>query len=97
MDEESRLRHATSISSSFGRIGRVASSRSADCGKRPPARCDPNGQGVPAWPAFSDAAPVVMHFAQTVHTGAVPSAEALKALDAYFGWRRTAEGESFVK
>jgi len=23
---------------------------------------DPGGNGVPAWPAFSDANPVVMHF-----------------------------------
>jgi para-nitrobenzyl esterase len=60
-------------------------------------RLDPNGEGVAAWPAFSDAKPVVMHFAQTPHTGAVPSAEALKVLDVYFAWRRTPEGEAFVK
>jgi para-nitrobenzyl esterase len=60
-------------------------------------RGDPNGAGVPAWPAFSDANPVVMHFAKTPHTGPVPSAEALKALDAYFAWRRTPEGEAAVK
>ena len=29
---------------------------------------DPNGEGVPAWPAFSDANPVVMYFSQTPHT-----------------------------
>jgi para-nitrobenzyl esterase len=60
-------------------------------------RGDPNGKDVPAWPAFSDANPVVMHFAKTPHTGPVPSADALKALDAYFAWRRTPEGEAFVK
>jgi para-nitrobenzyl esterase len=58
---------------------------------------DPNGEGLPAWPAFSDANPVVMYFAQTPHTGPVPSAESLKSLDAYFAWRRTPEGEAFVK
>jgi para-nitrobenzyl esterase len=58
---------------------------------------DPNGDGVPIWPAFSDAHPVVMHFGQTPHTGPVPSVEALKSLDAYFAWRRTPEGEAFVK
>jgi para-nitrobenzyl esterase len=58
---------------------------------------DPNGEGVPAWPAFSDANPVVMCFGQTPHTGPVPSAEALRSLDAYFAWRRTPEGEAFVK
>jgi para-nitrobenzyl esterase len=58
---------------------------------------DPSGQGVPVWPAFSDANPVVMHFNQTPHTGPVPSAESLKSLDAYFAWRRTAEGEKWAK
>jgi para-nitrobenzyl esterase len=60
-------------------------------------RGDPNGEGVPAWPAFSDANPVVMYFSQTPHTGPVPSAESLKALDAYFAWRRTPEGEAWAK
>ena len=60
-------------------------------------RGDPNGEGVPAWPAFSDANPVVMYFGQTPHTGPVPSAEALKSLDAYFAWRRTPEGEAWAK
>jgi para-nitrobenzyl esterase len=60
-------------------------------------RGDPNGDGVPAWPAFSDANPVVMHFAGTPHTGPVPGADALKALDAYFAWRRTPEGEAAAK
>ncbi len=60
-------------------------------------RGDPNGEGVPAWPAFSDANPVVMYFSQTPHTGPVPSAESLKSLDAYFRWRRTPEGETWAK
>ena len=60
-------------------------------------RGDPNGDGVPTWPAFSDANPVLMYFGQTPHTGPVPSADALKVLDAYFAWRRTPEGEAFVK
>ena len=58
---------------------------------------DPNGEGVPEWPAFSDANPVVMYFSQTPHTGSVPSAESLKSLDAYFEWRRTPEGEAWAK
>ncbi len=36
-------------------------------------RGDPKGKGVPAWPAFSDANPVVMYFAGTAHTGPIPS------------------------
>jgi para-nitrobenzyl esterase len=53
---------------------------------------DPNGHGLPQWPAFSDANPQVMYFAQTPHAGTVPSADSLKVLDAYFAWRRTPEG-----
>jgi len=60
-------------------------------------RGDPNGPGVPEWPAFRDADPVVMYLAQTPHTGPVPSADALRALDAYFAWRRTPEGDAWAK
>jgi para-nitrobenzyl esterase len=60
-------------------------------------RGDPNGEGVPVWPAFSDASPTLMYFAQTPHTGPVPNADALKVLDQYFAWRRTPDGEAFVK
>ena len=60
-------------------------------------RGDPSGEGVPAWPAFSDANPVVMYFSQTPHPGPVPSAESLKSLDAYFAWRRTPEGDAWAK
>ena len=60
-------------------------------------RGDPNGSGVPKWPAFSDANPVVMVLCQPPHTGPVPSEEGLKGLDAYFAWRRTPEGEAAVR
>jgi len=58
---------------------------------------NPNGEGEPSWPSFSDANPVLMYFSQTPHTGPVPSAESLKSLDAYFKWRRTPEGEAWAK
>jgi len=58
---------------------------------------DPNGKGVPTWPAFSDAKSEVMYFGQTPHVGPVPSAESLKVLDEYFKWRRTPEGEAWAK
>jgi len=58
---------------------------------------NPNGKGVPEWPAFSDTNPVVMYFCQTPHTGPVPSAESLKTLDSYFKWRRTPEGDAWAK
>jgi para-nitrobenzyl esterase len=58
---------------------------------------DPNGEGVPEWPAFSDENPVVMVLSQTPHTGPVPSEESLEVLDAYFQWRRTPEGDAWAK
>jgi para-nitrobenzyl esterase len=53
---------------------------------------DPNGSGLPAWPAFSDGNAVVMVFADTPKTGPVPSESSLRALDGYFAWRRSPEG-----
>ena len=55
---------------------------------------DPNGEGVPKWPAFSSKNPQVMYFNQTPKVGPVPSAEALQVLDGYFAWRRAAESEA---
>jgi para-nitrobenzyl esterase len=60
-------------------------------------RGDPNGSGLAKWPAFSDAQPTVMVLKWPLHTGPVPSEEGLKGLDAYFAWRRTPEGETFVR
>jgi para-nitrobenzyl esterase len=53
---------------------------------------DPNGKGIAKWPAFSDQHPEYMYLAGTPHTGPVPNEEGLKALDAYFAWRRSPEG-----
>jgi para-nitrobenzyl esterase len=58
---------------------------------------DPNGIGIAKWPTFSDTNPVVMYLGPTPHTGPVPSAGSLKVLDAYFEWRRSAEGEAWAK
>jgi len=58
---------------------------------------DPNGTGVPKWPTFSDATPVVMYLGPTPHIGPVPSAESLKVLDGYFTWRRSVEEEPLTK
>ena len=54
---------------------------------------DPNGKGMPQWPAFSDEHPELMVFAGTAHTGPLPNPEGLKALDAYFAWRRSPDGQ----
>ena len=53
---------------------------------------DPNGKGMPSWPAFSDQHPELMYFAGTPHIGPVPNEEGLKTLDGYFAWRRSPEG-----
>ena len=60
-------------------------------------RWDPNGDGLPQWPAFSEAKPEVMYLKQTPHTGPVPSEPGLNGLEAYFAWRRTPEGEAAVR
>jgi enterochelin esterase family protein len=57
-------------------------------------RLDPNGDGLPEWPAFSDSQPVVMVFAGTPKTGPVPSESSLRVLDGYFAWRRSPEGSA---
>jgi len=53
---------------------------------------DPNGKGMPQWPAFSDQNPQLMYFAGTPHTGPVPNEAGLKTLNSYFAWRRSPEG-----
>lgn len=60
-------------------------------------RGDPNGEGVPAWPVFTERSPQVMYFNKTPHPGPVPSADSLKVLDSYFAWRRTPEGTAWAK
>ncbi|MEO8097919.1 MAG: carboxylesterase family protein [Acidobacteriota bacterium] len=56
---------------------------------------DPNGPGVPAWPAYNDRDPQSMYFSQTAKVGPVPSLASMKILDEYFAWRRTPEGMKF--
>jgi para-nitrobenzyl esterase len=50
---------------------------------------DPNGDGLPKWPAFSEAKPQAMHFARTAQAGPVLDQGGLKGLDAYHEWRRS--------
>lgn len=58
---------------------------------------DPNGEGVPNWPAFTLQKPDVLYFAQKPYVGPVPDAEALEVLDDYFEWRRTPEGKAWAQ
>lgn len=59
---------------------------------------DPNGEGLPTWPAFTNEQPQSMYLTgPTPFAGAVPSENALNVLDAYFAWRRTPEGKAWAK
>jgi len=49
---------------------------------------DPNGPGLPSWPAFSVASQDAMHFDTKSSARSVPNMAQLKALDGYFAWRR---------
>ena len=58
---------------------------------------DPNGEGLPVWPLFSEKQPRVMRFHNTATVGPVPSEESLRELDAYYAWRRSPEGQAWAK
>ncbi len=60
-------------------------------------RGDPNGDGVPAWPRFTESDRKLMYFKNQAFPGPVPSANGLEVLDAYFAWRRTPEGAAWAK
>ena len=52
------------------------------------AYIDPNAAGLPAWPAYHDAAPQMMYLVGSPKAGPLVSGEGLKILDEYFAWRR---------
>ncbi|HPR30575.1 MAG TPA: carboxylesterase family protein [Prolixibacteraceae bacterium] len=58
---------------------------------------DPNGEGLPEWPAFSNDDPKTMYLNVSPGAGEVPDEEALKVLDAYYAWRRSPEGTAWAK
>jgi para-nitrobenzyl esterase len=49
---------------------------------------DPNGSGLPQWPAFTEGDQRVMYFDGTSKAIPLPNLEKLKAFDAYYSWRR---------
>ena len=57
-------------------------------------RGDPNGEGLPNWPAFNEARPHAMHFSHTAYAGLVVSEEGLNGLDSYFAWRRSGAADT---
>jgi len=57
-------------------------------------RFDPNGAALPQWPAFTSADQRVMFFDGQPSARPVPNIQQIKALDAYYAWRR---GEAKTK
>jgi para-nitrobenzyl esterase len=49
---------------------------------------DPNGPGLPPWPAFSESSQTVMHFDAKPSARPAPNMMQIKAMDEYFAWRR---------
>jgi para-nitrobenzyl esterase len=55
-------------------------------------RGDPNGTGLPRWPAFTSSAAQVMNLDSPSKPIFVPNLEKLQVLDGYYAWRRTQAG-----
>jgi para-nitrobenzyl esterase len=49
---------------------------------------DPNGAGLPAWPAFTEKDQKAMFFDDSSSARAAPNMDKLMALDRYYAWRR---------
>jgi para-nitrobenzyl esterase len=49
---------------------------------------DPNGAGLPAWPAFAPTAQNAMHFDGQSGSRPVPNMTQIKVFDSYYAWRR---------
>lgn len=58
---------------------------------------NPNGDGLPEWPVFSNSNPQVFYLDAEPHTGSVPSEKSLRVLDGYFKWRFTPEGKIWAQ
>jgi para-nitrobenzyl esterase len=56
---------------------------------------NPNGTGLPRWPAFTNKDPQRMVFKGTPQAQPYDNLAQLEAMDAYFAWRRTPEGRRF--
>jgi para-nitrobenzyl esterase len=52
---------------------------------------DPNGKGLPRWPAFNNTSGQVMNLDEPSKPIDVPNLQKLEVLDGYFAWRREAE------
>ncbi|HEX5226876.1 MAG TPA: carboxylesterase family protein [Bryobacteraceae bacterium] len=54
-------------------------------------KSDPNGPGLPKWPAFTNSSQQVMDLDDPSKAIDVPNLQKLEVLDGYFAWRREAE------
>ena len=52
------------------------------------ANLDPNGPGLPQWPAFTPDKPMAMRFGSDPGPAEVANLDRLKVLDGYYDWRR---------
>jgi para-nitrobenzyl esterase len=50
---------------------------------------NPNGAGLPNWPAFSETNPQVLYIDGTIAAKPVPNMQQLQALNDYYAWRRS--------
>jgi para-nitrobenzyl esterase len=60
-------------------------------------RGDPNDDGVPQWPAFTESNQQRMVLKARPHAASFDNRSQLQTLDEYFAWRRTREGKQFVR
>jgi para-nitrobenzyl esterase len=58
---------------------------------------NPNGAGVPEWPAFTNENPQAMYLGLKNAAGPVVDENSLKVMDAYFAWRRSPEGKEWAQ
>jgi para-nitrobenzyl esterase len=57
---------------------------------------DPNGPGLPKWPAFTQSAPVQMQLDVKPAAGPVANEARLRLLEGYYEWRRTDDPKVFA-
>ena len=50
---------------------------------------DPNGQGLPEWPAYVNGKPTVMYLKSDLQLGSFPNIDKIKIIDEYYTWKRT--------
>jgi para-nitrobenzyl esterase len=92
--------HATEIPFVFGTLGLFGDQRPQDAAMSQLMAAywvnfaksgDPNGPGLPAWPAFEEKAAKTMTFDESPGAKPLANLEKLQAFDAYYAWRRQAK------